>query len=362
MAKVNFDYLNIFKEPPLMAALLVRHFFKRGGLAGGRVLVVNTSLIGEFAASLPALHEFIKKNSGTMVDLMVSPPLKPLAERVCGVHKVYTAKSVFARAAEEHPEGAPPANAYEKIIVMRISPSSYRALGAIKTASLKTSLSAMTAYGLHMGWRLLVGKTPKSWREVNFGMFGYAPKDVLFEDIFDFSDADYEQLKKEVPLATLPNKLIIHTGASWVTNQWPAERWAETLKLLRPLGYEFIFVGSARDKADFDFISSKLDFPVHSLIGQISLVQLVLLLRKSQYFIGVDSGPRNFAHLVDLPSITLLGPGPHMYTPPNPRDITLDRSGGRGLYQRFISKKGCLFINRITPKDVVDAFARLRTH
>ena len=360
MAKVNFDYLNIFKEPPLMVGLLVRHFFKRKGSANGRALVVNTSLIGEFAASLPALHEFIKENPGKQIDLMVSPPLKPLAERIRGVHAVYTAKSVFGRVLEDQMhEHSPLAGEYEKAIVMRISPDSYRTLARVTTKHLKTSLLPMTAYGLHMGWRLLVGKTPKSRREVNFAMFSSPAKDVAFEDIFDFTETDYEQLQKEVPLAALPNKLIIHTGASWVTNRWSNNNWVELLRTLPPLGYEIIFVGSNRDKADYDFIASQLDFPIHSQIEQMSLVQLVLLLRTSQYFIGVDSGPRNFAHVCDLPSITLLGPGPHMYTPPNPRDITLDRSGGRGLYQRFISKKGALFIERITPQDVVDAFARL---
>ena len=359
MAKVNFDYLQIFKEPPLMCAALVRHFFKRKGSANGRVLVVNTSLIGEFAASLPALREFVAAHPNKQVDLLVSPPLKPLAERIRGVHQVYTARSVFDRAAEEHPQHSPVSGAYEKAVVMRISPDSYRTLARVATKHLKTSLQPMTAYGIHMGWRLLIGKTPKSWREVNFAMFNSPAKDIPFEDIFNFTDADYAQLQKEVPLAALPNKLIIHTGASWVTNRWSNDKWAELLRKLHPLGYEFIFVGSNRDKADYDYIASQLEFPVHSLIGDISLVQLVLLLRKSQYFIGVDSGPRNFAHVCDLPSITLLGPGPHMYTPPNPRDIVLDRSGGRGLYQRFFSKNAGLFIDRITPQDVTDAFARL---
>jgi len=358
MAKVNFDYLQIFKEPPLMCAALVRHFFKRKGSANGRVLVVNTSLIGEFAASLPALREFIAAHQDKQVDLLVSPPIKPLTERIRGVHQVYTAKSVFGRTAEEHPH-SPVSGAYEKVVIMRISPDSYRALAEIKTKYLKTSLWPMTAYGIHMGWRLLVGKTPKSWREVNFAMFSSPAKDIPFEDIFDFTDADYAQLQKEVPLAALPNKLIIHTGASWVTNRWSNDNWVGFLRRLRPLGYAIVFVGSNRDKTDYDYIASKLEFPLHSLIGNISLVQLVLLLRKSQYFIGVDSGPRNFAHLVNLPSITLLGPGPHMYTPPDPRDIVLDRSGGRGLYQRFFNKKGALFIDRITPQDVVDAFTKL---
>ncbi len=363
MAEINFDYLNIFKEPVLFGALIARQTFKsKPALSNGAILVVNTCLVGEFAASLPALHEFIRRHPDKKIDLLVSPPLKTLAERVRGVGAVYTAKSVFSRDAEHHHEHSEIiSGTYEKVVAMRISRDAYRALSIITTGMLKTAFWPMTAYGAHMAWRLLAGKTPKSWREVNFEMFGLTPKNFPFEAIFDFTDADYKQLESKFPPALLPKKIIIHTGASWVANRWPTERWIATLRKLHPLGFDFIFVGSKSDKADYDVISSQLNFKTYSLIAETNAVELVLLLRTSQYFIGVDSGPRNFAHLVDLPSITLLGPGPHMYTPPNPRDILLDRSGGRGLSQRFFHQKQRLFIERITPQDVVDAFSRLRT-
>src|SRR6185436_8374098 len=102
-------------------------------------------------------------------------------------------------------------------------------------------------------------------------------------------------------------------------------------------------------------------FPSHVLAGELSWIDLVLLFRLADYFIGVDSGPRNIAHMTDLPSITLLGPGPHMYTPPNPRDVVLDRSGGRGFLERFFPSKTNRYIDRISVDDVVKAFRHLQS-
>lgn len=362
MATINFDYLNIFKEPVLFCAAFVRHTFaSKATEHTGRILIINTCLVGEFAASLPALHAFIEQNQNKKIDLLVSPLLKSLSERIRGIDYVYTAKSVFARTAEEHIERTALSGSYEMVYVLRISPDSYRALGTIKTAGLKTAFWPMTLYGVHLWWNILIAKTPRTWREVSFEVFGLVPHNTPFEAIFDFTTEDYHKLEQKFPTAALPNKIIIHTGASWIANRWPTQNWIETLKKLHSSGYTFVFVGSKSDVAEYETIAKQLPFKTYSLVGQTDVLEMVLLLRRAQFFIGVDSGPRNFAHLVDLPSITLLGPGPHMYTPPNPRDILLDRSAGRGLSQRFFNQKK-LLIERITPQDVADAFARLSTN
>lgn len=357
---VNFDYFNIFKEPLLFIALIARHAFKRNATAEfGTVLIVNTCLIGEFAASAPALHEYIRAHADKKIDLLVSPPLKTLAEHMAGIRAVYTAKSVFARELERARDREQLPSAYEEALVLRISPDAYRLLGAINIKRMRTGFPYFITYGIHIAWNLLRGATPRSWREVNFAMVGAAPRAAPFDEIFSVSPEEYARVRTLPALATAQKKIIIHTGASWSMNHWNADKWIELIKKLHVLGnFRFIFVGANKDEEDYRYISSRLPFPIHSLIGHVDLFDLALVLRKSDYFIGVDSGPRNLAHLAGLPSITLLGPGPHMFTSPNPHDIVLDRSGGRGLYQRFFSQKE-RFIERITPEDVFTAFNAL---
>lgn len=358
--KINSDYFNIFKEPALFVMLIIRNALKRKrGAKSNTILIVNVCLIGDFAASAPALSAYIGSHLGATIDLLVSPPLQSLAERMTGVRKVYTASSVFARELEQSRSAAQKFDSYEKILALRISHDAYRVLDTVTTGELQTGFAYFIAYGVHLMWNLIIGKTPRSWREVNFDMVGAASREVSFEEIFSIPAGDSARIHALSELCFEQKKIIIHTGGSWLMNTWGTDKWIELIKKLQKLGdFRFIFVGAKKDERDYRYISARLPFPTYSLIDRIDILDLVLVLHASDYFIGVDSGPRNLAHLAGLPSVTLLGPAPHMFTPPNSNGIVIDRSGGRGLYQRFFRQKNG-FIDLITPSDVCAAFSEL---
>lgn len=362
MKKINFDYLNLWKEIPLFCLLIMKKFFaRRSGRGSGNILIVNPSLVGEFAASAPAIRDYIERHPSKQIDLIVSPPLKKLAEHLIGVRNVYTTASVFARASEQA-ACEQSLDAYEKTIVLRMSPAVYRLLKHTHTGRLETSLPNFIDYAFHLTINLIIGRTPRSWRVINFEMLGGTPKDISFDNLFHFSDTEREGVAMLPALKGEEKKIFIHTGASWVLNKWRNEKWVEALAQIHELGdYRFIFVGANNDAADYESIAASLPFKTYSLIDTVDWQDLALAFWLGDYFIGVDSGPRNLAHLADLPSITLLGPGPHMYTPHNGRDIILDHSNGRGLYQRFFHKKNGHFIDKIQPTEVVRAFQELTT-
>ncbi|MDQ1266589.1 MAG: heptosyltransferase, partial [Bacteroidota bacterium] len=52
----------------------------------------------------------------------------------------------------------------------------------------------------------------------------------------------------------------------------------------------------------------------------------LLFIRQCDFFIGIDSGPRHIAHLLDLPSISLLGPGPKSFAPLNNNGKVIDKA------------------------------------
>lgn len=361
--KINFDYFKIFKEPVLFAVFIVRHWLMpRKRADSNAALIVNICLIGEFAASVPAMHAYIERHKGIPVDLLVSPAVKDLSQRLRGVRKIYVAQSVFAREIEKAEESHQSLDdIYSDVLVMRISPGAYRLLDRVSCARIKTGFATIMWYGFHLGWNLFRGRTPLSWRQVSFRIVGEPERDVSLGELFDFASTDSVRNNALSSLAIAGRKVIIHTGPSLSSNRWPAPRWVTLLSRLHALGnLEFIFIGAERDRSECADIAAALPFPTHILAGDLSLVDLVLLLRSSDYFIGVDSGPRNLAHMTDLPSITLLGPGPHMYTPPNPRDIVLDHSGGRGFFQRFFPPEHNRFIDRISPEEAFEAFLRLQ--
>ena len=154
-------------------------------------------------------------------------------------------------------------------------------------------------------------------------------------------------------------KIIVHVGTKWSMKRWDRDRWILLLNRINKLGkFKFIFVGGDDDLKDYEYISSKLDFRAESLIKKVSLCDLLLVQKKAKYFIGIDSGPSNMAHIVGLRSLTIYGPGPHMYMSNDPEDIAFDKTKGRGLYQLFF-KVNNSYINRIGVDEVHDAFLKL---
>lgn len=345
--RVNFDYLNIWKEIPLFCALIMRHLLAPKPREAGALLIVNPCLVGEFAATAPAMADFIARHPGRAVDLIVSPPLVGVAERMRGVRRVYPAVSVFARAAEGAGEYRGALGPYQEVRVMRMSAGAYRLLAQVSCRRLRTALPHFLRYAGHLSLSIMQGRTPRSWREVNFAVLGATPRPVPFEAIFD------------APEGTRGGGLVVHVGASWVMNRWPLERWAALLRRIHDAyGMPISFVGTPKEAAAYEAISARLPFRVISHIGAHSVWELLLFIRSADYLIGVDSGPRNLAHLADTPSMTLLGPAPHMYAPPHPRDIAIDKSGGRGLYERFVARPYPL-IERISVDEAFGAFEEL---
>ncbi|MBU6370524.1 MAG: hypothetical protein KGH93_01905 [Patescibacteria group bacterium] len=353
----NLDYFRqIIEEPYLVRRCASK--IKRTECANNAVLVVAPCLVGEFVAMLPALFDFSERTDKT-IDLMVTSPLKSLAERIVCVRNVFVAKSVAGRA-NESTSGAV-SGTYEEVFLIRASRDVLQNVAPFISASkVTTALQRMTRYALcDLLKNTVLRRRPTQWRDFVFSLFDGRPKDIFFKDIFNFTKEEYETIISRLRIGAKNKKILIHTGASWPMMRWDKEKWALLLKDIHALGeLDFIFIGQEKEREDYAYIASRLDFPVFSLIGQIDTAELLLLMNAADYFIGIDSGPANMAHLAGLRSIVLYGPGPHIYMSQDPNDIMLDKSGGRGLYQRFFLKKHG-FIERITVEEVYGAFCKI---
>jgi len=352
----NFEYFSMWREVLvfLFAELLKTEVREN---KNGRILIVNPCLIGEFVASIPAIHDFIKRNYDKKIDLLVTPRTKEIAEKMIGVHKIFVTKSAYiGRAEVEIDYKEQKFDSYEKIIFLRISEIAYATTFNIRGSEISTSFSGMSQYALHLAKSLIIGKTPRSWRSMNFEILGGREKNFIFEEIFDFKKGDYKKLESFDFLKNKTKKIIIHVGTKWSMKRWNKDKWVELLEKINKLGhFTFIFIGSDDDIEDHNYISSKLSFKTESLIKKISLAELLLVLKDADYFIGIDSGPSNMAHLVNLRSITIYGPGPHMYMPFHPDDIVFDKTSGRGLFQLLFRVKNS-YINKVAVNEVYDAF------
>jgi ADP-heptose:LPS heptosyltransferase len=314
------QYLAVAAEVP--ALLRLQRLRNQDVVSPRTVLIVNCSLIGDFILSLPAITDFMRDHPDALIDILVSPLLVPLARRLRGIRSVYQARSIFRRNTETAPSDQTLAPSYDLVVVLRLSGPAARLLARTSYRAIRTYLVPYLKYGLHLATR--PGANVKQLSEFDFEVFGKHGKKeqhLRADEVFDFADAP--------AVDTWPERqVVVHTGSGSRIYLWPIEKWVSLIQNLHGLGkLSFIFVGGTeQEERTFEEISQRVSFPLYSVIRRYDLLKLVMLMRASRLFIGVDSGPRHLAHLLDLRSVSLLGPGPKAFQPLNRNATIIDET------------------------------------
>lgn len=359
--RLNVEYLRHFKQIPLM--LRLRADRRHGPLPANvrRLLIVDNALVGEFVASLPAIRQLLD-DTGARADIIVSPPCGPLARRLRDVDAVFLAPSICQRETERgvHEAGSP-SGAYDLVLVVEISASSLDMVRRARYEHIKVSLGDFLRYVPYVSTRLTQKTGLKQVEDVMFEVVERTrTRQAEFDRVFQFDRHDLERLARLPFLRDATRvRVVIHTGSGWEAKLWEQGRWTQLLRRIDRLGrFQFLFVGgSQREERDLGEIRRQLPFAVHSVVRQADLAEVALIMRQSDYFIGVDSGPRHLAHLLQLPSVCLLGPGPRMYSPEGRGAVYLDRADCRCTTLFCHRRDRCM--DRISVEDAVDAFTRL---
>lgn len=358
--RFNPEYFHMFGEIPLMLKLRLSRKHSHHFKDVSRLLIVNNGLIGEFMAFVPALKHLLAETHAA-VDLLVSPPMAPLLQKMIGIHEVFTQPSVYRRDTEPS-HGAPSHNdSYDGVIVIQLSGASYQVLKSINYQHISITLGKYLKYLLYLLRNLHEKKNLTQLEEVLFDMLAVKQTRLIqFDEVFRFNSTDYQSIEAFPFIQDRSSKkIIIHTGSGWRFKHWDNQRWVELLKELRCLGnFQFIFIGGTeKEAADFHYIREHLAFEIFSLIKEVNLCQLALIIKHSHYFIGVDSGPRHLAHMLNLPSICLLGPGPKIYNPTHRNAFIIDHSACYCTNLFCYKKQSCM--DKITVHDVLTIFQNL---
>ncbi|MGE5490333.1 MAG: putative lipopolysaccharide heptosyltransferase III [Actinomycetota bacterium] len=112
-------------------------------------------------------------------------------------------------------------------------------------------------------------------------------------------------------LGLVPREFIhIHPASRWFFKCWPADRMAGLIRLLQAEGHQIVLTAApSRDElAMVKDIQSRLEKPVASLAGKLSLKEMAALTGKAKLFVGVDSAPMHIAAAVGTPTVALFGP------------------------------------------------------
>lgn len=371
MAGINKGEFSIAREVGPLIKIRIKKVWgrlsKKTEIKTGRILIVDNCIIGDFLSTIPAIRELIKKRRSSKFDIIVSSPIKPLARKIEDINNVFVANTSYNREIEKgKKDNQDIPKEYDSIFILRISPESYRLIKDIRCSEIVTPNWVYLKYLLHIIKGGLTRKPIKQSREIIFDIIGKKKsrreidKEIVLGDFFNFNSSDYRKITEIPEMQSKEKKVLIHTGSGWLGKMWEDGKWAEALKEVNKLGrFRFIFIGSdEQEKKSFEYIKKKLDFKIYSLIGKLDLAELFLVMKKSDYFIGVDSGPRNLAHFADLRSITILPPSSlRNFLPSNKKDVLIDKSRSLGFSILYLGKEKNM--EYISPGDVIAVFKKL---
>ncbi len=133
-------------------------------------------------------------------------------------------------------------------------------------------------------------------------------------DCFDSKWTDHnEGSKKTLRALRLSKKdfvITIHPGASKLERAWHAERFGILCQhLIKAYSVKIILLGTDEEKLLLEKISSFSSSAYISIAVKLDLREIIQLLKKSQLFVGNDSGLLHMASLAGTPVIGIFGPG-----------------------------------------------------
>lgn len=104
--------------------------------------------------------------------------------------------------------------------------------------------------------------------------------------------------------------IVIQPGARWANKRWPAENYAELIRLLAAAqpDYRFAIMGSGEDKEAGATLAQAGPEKCVDLTGKVSLLEMIEWIRLSELMVSNDTGPMHVAAALGKPVVAIFGP------------------------------------------------------
>jgi ADP-heptose:LPS heptosyltransferase len=116
---------------------------------------------------------------------------------------------------------------------------------------------------------------------------------------------DRKRAEKLLAPVTVPF-VTLFPGASIPERRWGAKKFGELANRLRGIGMEVVVIGGGEDRAQGEKIVAGGGL---NLAGQTSLTETAAVLQRSALLVSGDSGVLHLAVGLDVPTVSLFGPG-----------------------------------------------------
>jgi heptosyltransferase-1 len=102
--------------------------------------------------------------------------------------------------------------------------------------------------------------------------------------------------------------VVLAPGTNWPSKCWPTTHFAKLADQLYDTNIVPVIIGGPNDKRLAEEIIANTKIPPIDLTGKTSLKQLAYIIKKSQTFVGGDTGPMHLAVAVGAKIVTIFGP------------------------------------------------------
>jgi ADP-heptose:LPS heptosyltransferase len=269
-----------------------------------RILVIRLDHIGDFVNTLPLFRNLEVFLPEAKVTALVNPAVKELAELCPAIDEVMVFDAPWLR----KKRGFSLARFFKtaKEISRRNFELGIDARGDLISLLLMYfgRVSYRIGYGITAGG-FLVNKEPHYEQEAHAIQKAINLLKELFFEPQPFKPEVYCRLQHQQAVDALlkdyglnsAKLLALHPYAGTPAKEWSEDKFSRLIKLLRAEGWQVLLLGTAADTPDYE--------GTHDFRGRLSLAQLPCLLKRTQLFVGLDSGPANLALALDIPSIVI---------------------------------------------------------
>jgi heptosyltransferase-1 len=294
-----------------------------------RILLIKPSALGDVVHSLPVAATLHRRYPDIPLDWLVEEEAADIVRGHPAVAEVVVSARKRWLRQLQHPEQIPATLGEMRRFAATLRQRRYDAVldlqGLLKSALYVMATGAPTRVGFAEGrecapWvlthRVVAPAQPVHAVERYLALAAAVDAtDPVHEFHVSLSPEDVAVAKAHLALCPRP-RVVVHPGARWRTKLWEVPRWRELARTLLAEGIGVVLTGSSQDGAIAEGICTGAQPRPLSLVGRLTLKQLVAVLQDVDLMITVDSGPMHIAAAEGTPVVALFGPTDPMRTGP----------------------------------------------
>ncbi len=290
-----------------------------------KILIICSNLIGDTVLSTGVFNSLAKKNPEAKFTFVIGPTAEPLLKNFHNIEKVIIIKKKKF-------------NLHWIQILNHCSAFKWDIVVDFRTSLLSYFINKKKSY---------IFKKNNNFHHIEQlnNSFGFDCSNLKIDTNIDEENIVAKRIDKE-------NKyFVIFPGGNWTPKLWPIEEYNN---LIKKLSYEnskikYIFVGSHKEKnLYFKKLSNGVnDQNIIDLFGA-NLTLTAAYMKKSNLFIGNDSGLMHLACACKLPTIALFGPtNDKVYGPWGKNNIVIRTSENYDYFKKITINQKMSYMNSI---------------